>query len=211
MSFITRLKSAICTVRLRAAAGPHVLLTFDDGPHQEITPAILRLLKRHRARAVFFVVGSRISRAPGLLREILADGHVIGNHSFAHPLDRQPGVVGYWRDVMRAQAEIAHACGLRPKLFRPPLGQLSIASLTASKLTALQTVLWSVDSEDWRMRQASDVRPTLNRLLELLDHRPLREIVLLHDEKVHTVMLLEPLLETLGRRGVDLCGAVELL
>jgi peptidoglycan/xylan/chitin deacetylase (PgdA/CDA1 family) len=205
------LTRVVCTSELRAAGGSQVLLTFDDGPDAETTPAVLRLLSRYRARGIFFVVGSRVIRAPALLREILAEGHHIGNHSFTHYLDRPPGLVEYYRDVARAQAEIERACGARPRLFRPPLGELCVSGLAAARLLGLRTVLWSVDSGDWRMRRASDVRPTLEAVLRRLDGRSLHDIVLLHDETPESLALLEPLLDTLQARGVDLYGGVERL
>src|SRR5665213_488321 len=64
-----------------------ILFTFDDGPHPDVTPRILSLLERYKARAVFFVVGARIPRAPHVLRTILEQGHALGNHSFSHPND----------------------------------------------------------------------------------------------------------------------------
>ena len=80
-----------------------VLLTFDDGPHPEGTPAVLEVLQRYGARAVFFVVGSRVPRAPEMLQRIAAAGHVLGNHSHAHPLGRQFGLRDYRRDIDACQ------------------------------------------------------------------------------------------------------------
>ena len=67
-----------------------LLLTFDDGPHPQHTVTVLRLLRRYNARAIFFVVGSRIERAPFLLKRIRDDGHLIGNHGVDWQLDFRP-------------------------------------------------------------------------------------------------------------------------
>jgi peptidoglycan/xylan/chitin deacetylase (PgdA/CDA1 family) len=63
----------------------HALLTIDDGPHPQHTPAILDILDRHGLKAVFFLVGERAARHPDLVREIIARGHEIGNHTQTHP------------------------------------------------------------------------------------------------------------------------------
>lgn len=74
--------------RLDKNGGRAVLLTFDDGPHPEITMRVLDLLDRYGVRALFFIPGLRADNAPELPREIIKRGHKIGNHSFSHDMDR---------------------------------------------------------------------------------------------------------------------------
>jgi peptidoglycan/xylan/chitin deacetylase (PgdA/CDA1 family) len=198
------LKDFVVTQRLPQAQRDAVLLTFDDGPHPEATPGVLEVLRKYSARAVFFIVGSRVRRAPHMLRRILDEGHILGNHSFAHPLDRQFGLAAYRRDVESCQDLVMQSVGCRPVLFRPPLGHTSPASLIAPRLAGLTPMLWSVDSEDWRLRRAEDVPAAARRLGQQLSGRPLREIVLLHDERQFTVQLLELVLPDLVSRRVDL-------
>lgn len=203
MSLRSRLKGLAIRQTLPASTDS-VLLTFDDGPHPEGTPAVLDVLRRFNARAVFFVVGHRIPRAPHLLRTILDEGHTLGNHSFAHPLGRQFGMRRYMRDVSQCQDVVADLTGVRPALFRPPLGHLSAASVVGPRLLGLRPVLWSIDSGDWQLRQPEDVAGPAGRLRTALSGRPLREIVLLHDERELTARLLECVLPELAGRGVDL-------
>ena len=99
-----------------------VALTFDDGPSLESTPVILELLARYRLPATFFVVGKRAAAHPQLMREILDQGHTIGNHSLQH--DSLLMLRGRQRladDIHRAQEIIART-GARPLVFRPPVG-----------------------------------------------------------------------------------------
>ena len=95
------LRAASVTSRLDRKAGNSVLLTFDDGPHPEVTPAVLDLLKQYDARAVFFVVGNRIPLAPWVLRQILDGGHQIGNHTYYHDY-KDRGVSDYVDDIAPA-------------------------------------------------------------------------------------------------------------
>ena len=211
MSWRSKVKDLVAT-RVLPGRGPEsVLLTFDDGPHAQATPAVLDVLARYDARAVFFVVGSRVHRAPHLLKRIVEQGHVLGNHSFEHPLGAQPGPIRYYRDVERCQAMVERWSGTRPRLFRPPLGQLSVSSLLAPRFSGLTPVLWSVDSNDWRMRHPDDIPATADRLMKALSGHPLRDIILFHDENAQTASLLEAVLPQLAARGVDLYSAVELL
>lgn len=129
--------------QLPIAAGASVLLTFDDGPHPRATPAILDRLSKFGARAIFFVVGSRIHRTPDMLRRISAEGHSLGNHTHTHPLDRRMNYTEYVDDLRRCQGEVFLQSGTTPRFHRPPLGTLSMASLPAPKRLGLTTLIWS--------------------------------------------------------------------
>jgi len=99
-----------------------VALTFDDGPDPGITPRVLDLLGRHGIFATFFVTGEKAARHPGIIREILARGHSIGNHSFSHmPLLMLKGMRTLRREIKAAQT-ILGRFGIVPLVFRPPVG-----------------------------------------------------------------------------------------
>jgi peptidoglycan-N-acetylglucosamine deacetylase len=188
--------------KLRRAAGKSVLLTFDDGPHPTTTPAVLDRLKAYNARAIFFVVGDRIHRAPEMLSRILREGHLVGNHTFTHPLDRAMGLSEYRQDLMRCQDEVFTRCQAKPSFHRPPLGHLSVASLLAPIQCGLKTLFWSCSSEDWRLRSDTEAKHRAEQLIQTI--QPL-DILLFHDESGHTLTALDQLLPRLKSRGLDLC------
>ena len=202
-------KSVLARQSLGARASSALLLTFDDGPHPVGTPAVLEVLRSHQARAVFFVVGSRIARAPELLNRILQEGHVIGNHSFAHPLGSQLPFFSYVSDLRKCQDAISDITGARPLLFRPPLGHVSFASMGAPRVLGLRPVLWTIDTEDWRFADRTDADRAADRIAALCSDRVVNDIVLMHDEKIHTAEMLSRLLPQLARQGVDLHDAVD--
>jgi len=190
----------------RMPGADHALFTFDDGPHPEVTPAVLDLLAEFGLTAIFFIVGNRIPRAPHLLRRILAEGHQIGNHTFHHPLDCIPPLPAYFRDIQQCQATLEQHTGMRPTLFRPPLGALTPASLLAPRLARLRTMLWSVDVEDWRLRNDHDAIEAGHRLA---CSASAGDIVLLHDDNPCVVRVLETALPGLGQRRVVTRHAAE--
>lgn len=99
-----------------------VALTFDDGPSPEFTPFVLKLLKAHNFKATFFVIGKRAERYPELIKDILAAGHTIGNHSWKHDnllMLRSKKTLA--DDIGRSQ-QILHSHGVCPLVFRPPAG-----------------------------------------------------------------------------------------
>ena len=208
MNWRLRLKSLISTCFVPGAAS-RLLLTFDDGPHPERTPAVLDALRRHGARAAFFVVGSRIPRAPHMLEQLASEGHLIGNHSFAHPLDKQFNLRDYRSDLLQCQDAVQALTGERPALFRPPLGHLSAASVIAPRLVGLRSMLWSIDSEDWTLRSRDALAGMAERLVHNVSSPRANHIVLFHDDNPFTAELLDLVLPELASRNLDLKSGVE--
>jgi peptidoglycan-N-acetylglucosamine deacetylase len=200
------LPRSICVLRLRRKAGATVLLTFDDGPPPQTTPAVLDRLKTFDARAVFFVVGDRIPRAPDMLKRIVDGGHFLGNHTFTHPLDRGMRYREYLDDLVRCQDEVFRHARAYPRFHRPPLGQLSLASVLAPKRLGLVTLMWSCSAEDWRFRSDD---AAMERAEELSAEVQSRDVLLFHDERLHTVAAMDFLLPRLKSRGLGLSPDAE--
>jgi peptidoglycan/xylan/chitin deacetylase (PgdA/CDA1 family) len=133
-------------------AGNGVLLTFDDGPHPDGTPAILSELDRVGASAVFFVSGEQVERYPELVREIAGRGHELGLHGYRHQTRRQWGSRLLADDTGRARAAVSDAAGVEPHLYRPPHGVFSLAGLRLIRKLGLQPLLWSKWGRDWNRR-----------------------------------------------------------
>jgi peptidoglycan/xylan/chitin deacetylase (PgdA/CDA1 family) len=101
---------------------PAVAITFDDGPHSESTPALLELLLKHKIYATFFVTGKEASEHPELIKEILSQGHTVGNHSYSHDnLIMFKGSKTLIKEITSAQ-DILRKFGITPLAFRPPVG-----------------------------------------------------------------------------------------
>jgi peptidoglycan/xylan/chitin deacetylase (PgdA/CDA1 family) len=178
------------------------LLTFDDGPHPEVTQKVLNLLRKYSARAVFFVVGSRIPCAPHLLQEILAEGHIIGNHTFHHRA-RGLSYVACLQDTRQCQSEVLRLTGFAPTLFRPAEGVITPANLLACRRLRMRTILWSYDTNDWRLSSDAEVREQTERALGALATGARNPIILMHDDNRYSPGLLEPLLES-SRAGATI-------
>jgi peptidoglycan-N-acetylglucosamine deacetylase len=127
-----------------------VALTFDDGPHPEGTPAVLELLAREGARAMFFLVGEQVQRRPGLAAEIAAAGHVVALHAHRHQLQLRLTAAAVESDLARGAAAIEDATGIELVWHRPPYGIYSPAGLSAARAAGLRPLLWSRWGKDWR-------------------------------------------------------------
>ncbi len=163
-------------VRRRAERG--VQLTFDDGPHPIHTRAVLERLAKWNVKAIFFVVGKFVDKHPDVLREIVTAGHEIGNHTYAHKVASAWALQAVTDDVRRCHAAIERACGVQPKWFRPPLGRVNVATLTAAARCGYRTMNWSLDSNDWRCRNRDDAEKCAEAILR--EVRP-GDTLLLHD------------------------------
>lgn len=194
--------------RLRGDASGSVLLTFDDGPEPAVTPAVLDRLAGYGARAVFFVVGERATSHPSILRRILTEGHVIGNHTFTHHRHRFGAVGPYVRDVRQCQDAVAEATGYAPRLFRPPHGRITLGSVVGPRVCRLSTVHWSLDPRDYRLKSVEEAAGAGQALGGAAAGG---DIVLLHDINPHLLTLLDVLLPRLASRGFDLARGPELL
>lgn len=127
----------------------HVALTFDDGPDRSSTPRFLEALDRLDVRATFFLLGEMVERHRGVAQEIVAAGHEVAVHGYAHRLLPLRGPLAAMRDIGRGHAVVRAATGVRPRFFRPPYGYLSAAGLAAARREGLTPVLWSCWGRDW--------------------------------------------------------------
>jgi len=180
-----------------AAAGGNVCLTFDDGPHPELTPRVLALLDQRQAKASFFCVGEKARAHPELVKEIARRGHSVENHSYRHStLFALFGVSQLKDEVESAQAVLAAITGRAPEFFRAPAGFRSpLLAPVLSKL-GLRYVSWTRRGLD-----AVDANP--QRVLARLTSRlAAGDVLLLHDDRPRALAVLPALLEELAARGL---------
>jgi peptidoglycan-N-acetylglucosamine deacetylase len=143
-------------VRNRLDADHRVLLTFDDGPHAQGTPAVLELLGEAEVQAIFFLVGEQVERARQLAAEIAAAGHEVGLHCHRHRCLMRLTPRQVRDDLRRAEAVIVEATGQLPRRYRPPYGIFNGAALALAGARGWEPLLWSTDGRDWQRRATPD-------------------------------------------------------
>lgn len=193
-----RVGALLGDARAPVAARPKlVALTFDDGPYPVVTPLLLQTLRDLRVPATFFLIGRDAEQFPDLARAIAADGHEIADHTLTHPdLDRlsDAAVVGELRDGAASLERIAPDPAER-RLFRPPHGRFTVATLRAAQSAGFDTILWSDDPGDWRAVTAEALRD------HILARAVAPEIVLLHSGRQATVAALPEVVARFRRAG----------
>ncbi|WP_237307634.1 polysaccharide deacetylase family protein [Streptomyces alboflavus] len=127
-----------------------MVLSFDDGPDPRYTTDILRVLRRHDARAMFFVCGEMAAAHPDLLRAMVDDGHVIGNHTWSHPLLPRLSRASIHRQMERTCDIVDATVGRPPEWFRAPYGAWNRAAFELGAELGMEPLAWTVDTLDWR-------------------------------------------------------------
>ena len=177
---VVPLVAGLFAIPLELRDGRGIALTFDDGPHPEGTPEVLRQLDRAGVKATFYLVGEQVERHPALAAEIISAGHEAGIHGFRHTLLLRRTVRELRDDFDRAEAAIGEATGTASRSYRPPYGVFSLAGLRLAR-ERWEPLLWSHWGRDWETRATpSSIAARATRGL-----RP-GAVVLLHDSDAYS-------------------------
>jgi peptidoglycan/xylan/chitin deacetylase (PgdA/CDA1 family) len=183
---------------------PRYALTFDDGPCDRATPAILDTLGELNAKATFFVIGLNARRFPKVVRRIFDEGHIVGNHSYDHSHFGVMRAGWYWdRQICDTDALLQDIIGVKPSLFRPPMGARQFHITRAARRHGHTLVTWS--------RRALDgFATTPKRIVARLSDRTVPgDILIMHDgiepnlrrDPAASVAAVRPLILALRERG----------
>jgi peptidoglycan-N-acetylglucosamine deacetylase len=160
-------------------------LTFDDGPNPAITPKLLDLLDRHKAKATFFLIGKYVRASPALVKEIVARGHLLGNHTDTHPNLFFCGPAETHEELRRCTEAIQQAARLEPRWFRPPFGYRSPWLGEIVHHQSMRTVMWSLIPGDWHAKSVewltARMQPVAEHVREKVRSRGQGNILCLHD------------------------------
>lgn len=133
-----------------------IYLTFDDGPIPEMTPHILDILRKKGVKATFFIVGDNARKYPHLLRQILADGHRVGNHTFHHLKGFETPFEEYMQDVAACHEQFISVQEDNHPLFRPPYGRITQEQLHALLQAGYEVIVWDVLTHDYNPRYSPE-------------------------------------------------------
>lgn len=182
-----------------------VLLTFDDGPDEYTTATILDVLKEEQTAGVFFLIGEKAVKHPELVQRIIDEGHLIGNHTWSHPLfyAAMPSSK-VAAEVDRWDREVSALFHLKTSLFRPPVGYTNPIIAKVLKQRNKKVIAWSKRSYDTVYKNPARL---LTRMLRI--SKP-GDIVLFHDNLPQTATMLSAYIRTKKQNGVIFAQAHEL-
>jgi peptidoglycan/xylan/chitin deacetylase (PgdA/CDA1 family) len=188
--------------------GKYVALTFDDGPHQVLTPRLLDVLKARSAKVTFYVMGVKtlLPHAGEIMNRALAEGHEIGNHVWDHPVLAKIPRDKVGEQLKRTSDAISQATGRLPQTMRPPYGNTN-AKLNdwILRTSNMSVIVWSLDTNDWKHPSPEElVKRTLKKVKS-------GDIVLMHDIHAGTIAAMPGLVDGLMKQGFKLVTVSELL
>lgn len=203
-------------IRHGARSKALVAFSFDDGPDERLTPLVLDVLKRHHARATFFVIGRRAEAHPELIRRMAGEGHEIANHSYSHSRLLN---LRFRKSLKQDITHCSHVLsqlqlpGVSPALFRPPMGLKNPALAHLQRELDLRIVVWSLHGRDTHGADAETITKRVLRRIRRGD------IILFHDghdlpgkqRSAAVVEALERILPALAERGLRTSTVGELI
>lgn len=175
----------------------HVALTFDDGPHPNLTPEVLEILKRYSVKGTFFTVGKNVKKYPYIVQDLYREGHSYGSHTIGHPNLANLSYRSAVQEIEGGLNRLTEVTGNEMRFFRFPYASTTPRLKRYLKREGIASFFWNIDSLDWKHRN-----PTLiyNEVVQLLNQKK-RGIILFHDIVGATPSALETLLQELTRKG----------
>ena len=179
-----------------------IYLTFDAGYENGNTPMILDALKKHQVPAAFFVVGNYLETSPDLVKRMVAEGHIVANHTYHHPdMSKISDPESFAKELSSLETSYTEITGeTMRKYYRPPQGKYSKANLQMAKALGYQTFFWSLAYVDWYQDQQPTKEEAFKKLLGRIHPGA---IVLLHSTSSTNAAILDELLtkwEEMGYR-----------
>ncbi|MBG0813553.1 polysaccharide deacetylase family protein [Planomonospora sp. ID82291] len=171
-----------------------IALTFDDGPGK-YADKLLATLKKHNAKATFFLEGQYVKSRPAFAKLMVAEGHDIGNHSYTHPKFTESSVEQIREELKKTQDVVKKVTGRYPTTIRPPYGLLDDDTKAVATELKMPIVLWNGGSRDWATKNEKAIYD------EVLKNAKRDGVILMHDWVAQTVTVMPRLLAELKKQG----------
>ena len=186
-----------------------IYLTFDAGYENGCTGKILDILQKHQVPAAFFLVGNYMKTNPDLVRRMVSEGHIVGNHTMSHPdMSKISDEASFRKELEGLEALYREITGQEmPKYYRPPQGIYSKTNLEMAQKLGYKTVFWSLAYVDWN----NDAQPTADYAFsKLLPRIHSGAVVLLHSTSQTNAAILDELLTKWEQMGYTFAPISEL-
>ncbi len=175
-----------------------IALTFDDGPHPKFTKQIIDILQEYSIKATFFVTGENAEKEPNLIKEIIANGNEIGNHSYSH----KSLFLKFYKEIeteIKKTDSILRNLGVKGAIhYRPPFGRFFLTTLIVLSKMHKKLILWNLGPKDFKAKSSEEI------YLKILKNVFPGSIILLHDgngDRTKTIIALQKIIPELLSQG----------
>jgi peptidoglycan-N-acetylglucosamine deacetylase len=188
-----------------SASRKQIALTYDDGPNDPHTLRLVEVLAKHDVRATFFLIGRYVQQRPDIAREVVRSGHVVGNHTFTHPLLIFKSDAEIRDELQQCRQSLLDVVGGHSNLFRPPFGGRRPGTLRIAREMGLEPIMWNVTGYDWNAPSAALIERKISNRVRGGD------VILLHDgghkqmgaDRSQTVLATEHLISRYKGEGYE--------
>jgi len=188
-------------------------LTYDDGPNDPHTLRLVEVLAKHGVHATFFLIGHYVQQRPEIAREVVRAGHVVGNHTFTHPLLTLKSAAEVRQELTDCRAAMQDAIGEPSNLFRPPFGGRRPAVLRIARELGLEPIMWNAMGYDWTAPPAAVIEQ------KVTDQVRGGNVILLHDgghkqmgaDRSQTVVATDHLIKKYKSEGYEFVTIPEMM
>lgn len=178
----------------------YIYLTFDEGYEAGYTEKILEVLKQNEVKATFFITAHYVNTQPDLVKRMIEDGHVIGNHTVNHKSMPDLSVESIKKEVMDLHTTIYEKFGYEMTYLRPPKGEYSQRTLAYTKSLGYTTVMWSFAYDDWDENKQGRQEYAKNKILENVHPG---EVMLLHGNSKDNTNILDETIKKIKEMGYE--------
>jgi peptidoglycan/xylan/chitin deacetylase (PgdA/CDA1 family) len=195
------------TTNITVPPSKKIALTFDDGPHPTFTPLVLDVLEQFGVQATFFAVGEHVDQYQGLAQQIIAEGHLLENHSYDHANLTTLNSAQITTQLQQTSDSIFNAVGVAADYFRPPYGATNGTVESVAVSLGMESILWTVDTNDWRQNGVDGI------IQSALGGASDNGIILMHDgggNRQQTVDALDDIIIGLQSDGYQIVTLDEL-
>ena len=178
----------------------YIYLTFDIGFEAGYTSKILDILKENNVPAAFFITGQYVKTSEDLLKRMVSEGHIIGNHTVNHICMPTSSIEKVKEEVMNLHKEVYEKINYEMKYIRPPKGEYSEASIACTNDLGYTTVMWSFAYDDWEDQKQGREEYGKKKILENLHNG---EIMLLHATSKDNCNILDEIIKKIKEEGYE--------
>lgn len=184
-----------------------VYLTFDEGYEQGYTSQILDILKANKVPAAFFVTGSYVKNSPDLVKRMVKEGHIVGNHSNTHPSMPSLSDEQIKQELQTVEDQVKELTGKEMSYFRPPRGEFNQRVLDVAQQEGYTTIFWSMAYRDWLIDNQPGKEAAFNYVVNNIHNGAL---ILLHAVSSSNTEALDDILKEIKKRGYTFASLDEL-
>lgn len=178
----------------------YVYLTFDEGYEAGYTPSLLETLKKNDVKATFFITAHYLNTQPDLVKQMIEEGHIVGNHTVNHKSMPTLSDEKVATEVMDLHKAIYEKFGYEMKYIRPPMGEFSQRTLSITNSLGYRNVMWSFAYQDWDEKNQPDETSSKKKILDNVHNG---EIMLLHGNSKTNTNLLDTIIKEIKNMGYE--------